>query len=59
MDIEVNYRNKRRYKTSKKPLHQTAFWTWLIWFLSKIMLIGKKFKVEKVNMEGLKPPICC
>ena len=56
MDIEVNYRNKRRYKTAKYPLHQTIFWTWLIWFLSKIMLIGKKFKVEKVGMEGLEPP---
>ena len=56
MDIEVNYRNKRRYKTAKYPLHQTRFWTWLIWFLSKIMLIGKTFKVEKVGMEGLKPP---
>ena len=56
MDIEVDYRNKRRYKTAKYPLHQTLFWTWLIWFLSKIMLIGKKFKVEKVGMEGLEPP---
>ena len=56
MDIEVNYRNKRRYKTARYPLHQTIFWTWLIWVLSKIMLIGKKFKVETVNMEGLKPP---
>ena len=56
MDIEVDYRNKRRYKTAKYPLHQTYFWTWLIWFLSKIMLIGKKFKVEKRDMEGLKPP---
>ena len=37
-------------------MHQTRFWTWLIWFLSKIMLIGKKYKVEQINMEGLKPP---
>lgn len=22
MDIEVNYRNKRRYKTARYPLHQ-------------------------------------
>lgn len=56
MDIEVNYKNKRRYNTAKKPLHQTIFWTWLIRFLSKIMLIGKEYKVEKINMEGLKPP---
>ena len=56
MDIEVNYRNKTRYKTAKYPLHQGLFWTWLIWILSKIALIGKNYKVEKVNMEGLKPP---
>jgi len=56
MDIEVNYRNKKRYRTAKYPLHQRKFWTWLIWFLSKIALIGKDVKVETVNMEGLKPP---
>ncbi len=56
MNIEVNYKNKNRYNTAKPPMHQAFFWTWLIWFLSKIMLIGKKYKVEKINMEGLKPP---
>ena len=56
MDIEVNYRNKRRYKTARYPLHQTPFWTWLIWILSKIALMGKTFKVETIGMEGLKPP---
>lgn len=56
MDIEVNYKNKRRYNTAKTPLHQGVFWTWLIWVLSKIMLMGKTYKVEKINMEGLKPP---
>lgn len=56
MDIEVNYKNKRRYNTAKYPLHQGKFWTWLIWVLSKIMLMGKKYKVEKINMDGLKPP---
>ena len=56
MDIEVNYRNKRRYKTAKYPLHQGKFWTGLIWVLSKIALIGKNYKVETVNMEDLKPP---
>lgn len=56
MDIEVNYRNKKRYKTARYPLHQGKFWTWLIWLLSHIALWGKKYKVEKINMEGLKPP---
>ena len=56
MDIEVNYKNKRRYKTAKYPLHQTKFWTWLIWILSKFALIGKDYKIDKIGMDGLKPP---
>lgn len=54
--IEVNYKNKKRYKTAKYPIRQPIYLTWLIWVLSKIMLIGKKKKIEKINMEGLKPP---
>ncbi len=53
---EVNYKNKKRYKTAKYPIRQPIIIVWLIWLLSKIMLIGKKYKVEKINMEGLKPP---
>ena len=56
MDIEVNYKNKRRYQTAKRPMHQGKFWTWLIWVLSKMMLIGKDYKVECIGMEDLKPP---
>ena len=56
MDIEVNYANKKRYKTAKYPLHQTKFWTGLIWVISKMMLTGKTYKVEKIDMEELKPP---
>ena len=56
MNIEVNYNNKKRYKTAKYPIRQPLFLTWLIWVLSNIMLMFKKHKVEKVNMEGLKPP---
>ena len=56
MEMEVNYKNKKRYKTAKYPLHQGFFWTWLIWVLSKIALLGKKYKVETIGMENLKPP---
>ena len=56
MNIDVNYKNHKRYKTAKYPIRQPLFFVWLIWLLSKIMLIGKKYKIEKVNMEGLKPP---
>jgi len=56
MDIEVNYRNKKRYNTAKYPMHQGIFWTWLIRALSGFVLAGKEHKVEKIGMEGLKPP---
>ncbi len=56
MNIEVNYKNKKRYNTAKYPIRQPRIIVWLIWLLSKIMLIGKKYKIEKINMEGLKPP---
>ncbi|MBQ9783986.1 MAG: 1-acyl-sn-glycerol-3-phosphate acyltransferase [Clostridia bacterium] len=55
-NIDVNYKNKKRYKTAKYPIRQPLFLTYLIWLLSKILLIGKKYKIEKINMEGLKPP---
>ena len=38
------------------PIRQPLIIVWLIWLLSKIVLINKKYKVEKINMEGLKPP---
>ncbi len=56
MDMEVNYKNKNYYKTAKYPIRQPLIITWLIWLLSKFALMGKKFTIEKVNMEGLKPP---
>ncbi len=56
VDIEVNYKNKKRYNTAKPPLHQGAFWTWLIHLLSKIAIHGKDYKVETIGMDELKPP---
>lgn len=54
--IEVNYKNKKRYKTAKYPIRQPFFLTLLIWVLSKFALMGKKYKIEKINMENLKGP---
>ncbi|MBR7133124.1 MAG: hypothetical protein IKD04_06280 [Clostridia bacterium] len=54
--MEVNYKNKKYYNTSKYPIRQPLIIVWLIWLLSKLALIGKEYKVEKINMEGLKPP---
>lgn len=56
MNIEVNYPNKKRYNTAKYPIRQPKIIVYLIWLLSRFALIGKKWKVEKINMEGLKPP---
>lgn len=55
-NIDVNYKNKKRYKTAKYPIRQPKIIVWLIWLLCKLCLLNKKHKVEKINMEGLKPP---
>ena len=49
MNNTVNYKNQKRYKTAKYPIRQPLIIVWLIWLLSKIMLIGKKYKVEKIK----------
>lgn len=54
--IDVNYKNNKRYKTAKYPIRQPIYLTGLIRLLSGVMLMNKKHKVEKINMEGLKPP---
>lgn len=54
--MEVNYKNKKHYKTAKYPIRQPLFLTYLIWVLSEFVLAFKKHKVERINMEGLKPP---
>ena len=56
MNIEPNYRNPRKYKTAKYPIRQPIYLTWLIRVLSYFSLLGIKHKVEKINMDGLKPP---
>ena len=52
----VNYKRDKHYKTAKYPIRQPLFFSGLIRVLSGIMLTGKKKRVEKINMEGLKPP---
>ena len=55
--MEVNYKGKQKfYRTAKYPIRQPLFFVGLIWLLSRFVLIGKRWKVEKINMEGLKPP---
>ena len=55
--MNVNYKKgQKHYKTAKYPIRQPIYLTWLIQVLSLIVLAPKKHKVEKINMEGLKPP---
>jgi hypothetical protein len=54
--IDVNYKNPKKYKTAKYPIRQPIYLTWLIWVLSFFATIFKKHKVERINMDGLKPP---
>ncbi len=56
MNIEPKYKNNKRYKTAKYPIRQPIVIVWLIWLLCKLVLLTKKHKVEKINMEGVKPP---
>ena len=54
--MQVNYRWKKHYRTAKYPIRQPAWLTWVIWILSKFALIGKKYTLETIDMEGLEPP---
>ena len=54
--MDVNYKNQKRYKTAKYPIRQPWYLMLLIRVLSWMMLLGKKHKVEKIGLEGLKPP---
>ena len=56
LNIEPNYKNKKKYKTAKYPIRQPVYLTGLILVLSFFATLFKKHKVEKINMEGLKPP---
>ena len=54
--IDVDYGKLRRYDTTKPPLRQNILFTGLLRALCGISMIGKEYKIEKINMEGLKPP---
>lgn len=56
VNIEPNYKNKKKYKTAKYPIRQPVYLMWLIWVLSFFATLFIPHKVERVNMKGLKPP---
>lgn len=53
---EVNYKNKKRYNTAKYPIRQPRIITMLLRFICKIALHGKEYKIERINVDDLKPP---
>ena len=54
--MEVNYKKKKYYKTSKFPIRQPRIMTFLLYALCKLTMPRVPYKIEKINMEGLKPP---
>ncbi len=54
--MEVNYKNKKHYNTAKYPIRQPKIFTFLLYIVSKISMIGIKYKIEKIGVEDLKPP---
>ena len=56
MNIVPNYKNPKKFNTARFPIRQPRYLTALIQVLSKAALLGNTYKIDKVNMEGLKPP---
>ena len=55
--MDVNYKkNVTPYNVKIKPRKPLFLFTFLVWLISKFSLIGIKYKVDKINMEGIKPP---
>ena len=55
--MEVNYKKKKYYNTAKYPIRQPRIMTFLLFIVSKFLLMfGIKYKIDKINMKGLKGP---
>ena len=54
--IDVNYGTLTRYDTTQPPLRQRKIFTAILRALCGISMTGQEYKIEKINMEGLKPP---
>jgi len=55
--MDVNYKNPSYYNTAKLPIRQPILITNLLYALCKLtMPRGIPYKIEKINLEGLKPP---
>ncbi len=54
--MDVKYRKVKPYNTSKYPIRQPRFMTLLLYLVSRIAMPRVPYKIEKIGMEGLKPP---
>ncbi len=54
--IPVGYGGVKSYDTTKEPIRQPLIFTWILGIGSRLMMLGKDYQLEKINMEGLKPP---
>ena len=54
--MDVNYKRVTPYNTKIKPRKPLPLFTFAVWLLSKISLIGTKYKIEKIDMDGIQPP---
>ena len=55
--MDVKYKRTKPYQTAKLPIRQPRIMTWLLYVVSKLMMPwGIQYKIEKFNMEGVKPP---
>ena len=52
---KINYKKVKPYDTAKKPLRQSCIFTGLMYLVSKLS-IPTKYEIEKIGVEGLKPP---
>lgn len=55
-NILPKYNNMKKYDMKKMPKRQSIILKLVAIIASKTAMIGKKYKIEKINMEGLKPP---
>jgi len=55
-NIPVDYGKVKPYDTTKPPIRQPLIFTWILGIGSRLMMLGKKYTIEKRNMDGLKPP---
>lgn len=54
--IDVDYGRLKRYDTTRQPSRQPMLFTALLRALCGVSMMGQDYKIEKINMEGLKPP---